>query len=86
MSPGVVGRDVPSLTTPNCNDNSCLVRIRVPPVAAMTEKATHASIQDGMARVQKVACRSGDDGCHPFPDLVEDIRAIDPSTGRYRIG
>jgi hypothetical protein len=51
----------------------------------MTENATQAWIEDAMARAQKVACRPGDDGCHPFPDLVEDIRASGPSTGRCRI-
>jgi hypothetical protein len=52
----------------------------------MTQELTEERIAEGMARVEKVACRPGEGRCYAFPDPVEDARASCTPKGRCKIG
>jgi hypothetical protein len=52
----------------------------------MAEKLTQEMVEDGMARAEKVVCRSDDDRCYVFPDVLEDVRASCTPKGRCRLG
>jgi hypothetical protein len=52
----------------------------------MADQLTQEMIEEGMARAETVACRPGDDRCHPLPYDVESAHQTCTPKGRCKIG